>query len=284
MTYFVSVRSQAIGGPVVDARVFESTKDPDLPGNAVPLRSVEPSALANLAANRQVLLATHGFNVSRDHGARSLCRVEEELKPRPDELFLGLLWPGDFWLPAVNYPFEGEVAIASGRRIASFCRTWLSDALGISLVSHSLGARVVLETIKTLGNGPPPIQTVCVTAGAINRDCFRKQYQVTLDEVGAIATLSSREDRVLRIAYPAGEFGGWLIGQDDYPFVRALGLSGPKAPAPSPVTPKQIPNKFGYDHGDYLPPGTAGPAVGGKWQDAVEFMIRAFRREPPTWP
>ena len=64
-------------------------------------------------------------------------------------LFVAVLWPGDFWIPVVNYPFEGGDAKDSGRRVARFCNRRLGKARSFSFVTHSLGARVALEAVKT---------------------------------------------------------------------------------------------------------------------------------------
>ena len=49
---------------------------------------------------------------------------------------MGVLWPGDAWIPVVNYPFEGNDARNSGNNLADYCNTELGSALSLSFVSQ----------------------------------------------------------------------------------------------------------------------------------------------------
>jgi len=173
MTYFVNCRSQAVGGSVVDPYVLEGdgTADPPM------LRAVGWSELQTLVAGRNILIATHGFNVSYQGGACSLGNLDAYLNSlgglTATDLYLGLLWPGDFWIPVINYPFEGNHAIDSGKRVAAFCNNQLAPAQSISFASHSLGARVVLQAVMGMSRRA---RSVCLMAAAINRDCLVGEY------------------------------------------------------------------------------------------------------------
>ncbi|MBS0297824.1 MAG: alpha/beta hydrolase [Proteobacteria bacterium] len=278
MTLYLSVRAQSVGGPVVDVHVVEA----DGTAPTLAFRPVSAAETAALARGKDLLLAAHGFNVSLQNGVRSMAWLEQSLKPSGSELFFGILWPGDFWLPVVNYPFEGGPAMDSGRRVARFCNQQLGDAHSISLVSHSLGARVVLEALNTLAK---PARTVTVTAGAINRDCLNTQYAAADRNALATSTLASKSDNVLKLAYPIGDLIADLLHDDHTPFTRALGYAGPASPIAPPVAPSQIPDKQGYGHGDYFPPAVAAPQkAGGKWRKSAEFIAKAFRGQTQAWP
>ena len=244
---------------------------------------VSISALASRAAGRDVLLATHGFNVSREDGIRSLARLEARLRPTASELFLGVLWPGDFWIPVVNYPSEAADAVECGVRLARFCDQYLRTARSLSFLSHSLGGRVILEAAANLGRQP---KHVCLTAAAVDWDCLEQQYAEVVRKAGLITVLSSRADVVLKLAYPAGDFFSDLFwGDNDNPFSAALGRQGPRPVAPDGVVPWQIPDDARYGHGDYLPPSdTNSPPPGQRWEAAADFMARAFRGQPQLWP
>src|SRR5579863_7031136 len=99
-----------------------------------------------------------------------------------------MLWPGDAWLPVVDYPFEGSVAIDCGRKLADFCNRWCTGAQSISFLSHSLGARLVLEAVAHLGR---QARAVCLMAGAINRDCLTAEYARAAANAAAISVLAS---------------------------------------------------------------------------------------------
>jgi esterase/lipase superfamily enzyme len=198
------------------------------------------------------VFATHGFNVSRAQGVHALARLERDLGLPPRFVFVGVLWPGDWWIPVVNYPSEAGDAVRCGRLLAGFANTTLALAADVSLVSHSLGARLVLETAKRLAR---PAREVCVTAAAVDDDCLAtKQYADARAKSKRISVLASRQDAVLRLAYPAGDFLSDVFYDDDSPNRKALGYHGPRPRALEHVLHAQIPPEQKYGHGDYFPP------------------------------
>jgi hypothetical protein len=285
MTYFINCRSQAVGGSVVDPYILEGD------GTASPpaLRAIGSIELQNLVAGRNVLIATHGFNVSYQHGACSLGNLDAYLASlgglTASDLYLGLLWPGDFWIPVINYPFEGGHAMDCGRRVAAFCNNQLAAAQSISFVSHSLGARVVLQAVAGMSRRA---SSVCLLAAAINRDCLATEYNAAAANCDAITLRASHADLVLKLAFPAGDPVADLLHADHQLFETALGYAGPPAPVASPVlSPWQIPDSCGYDHGDYLPPSSGplpDPRPAPKWPRAANFILRTWLGQRPSWP
>ena len=281
MTYFLNFRTQGVGGAVVDPYFLEGdgTADP-------PNLSLVPWALVpSIVAGKNLLFAAHGFNVSYTGGACSLGSLDNYLNLAAPNLFIGILWPGDFWLPIVDYPFEGGVALDCGGRLAKRCNVWCAGAQSLSFLSHSLGARLVLEAIARLDR---KARSVCLTAAAINRDCLTTVYSVAAGNCELISVLASREDDVLKIAFSIGDPFADLLHDDHTPFRTALGFDGPPTPAAQPVRfPWQIPNRDDYGHHDYLPPALATPLPpppGIRWPQAADFMKRAFFSQPQTWP
>jgi len=278
LTLYLNMRAAAVGGPVIDPYVLEGD------GTTAP-QGMTPLAwdsIAGLVRNRNVLMATHGFNVSYASGLCSLGRLEAALGLSASDVYFGVLWPGDFWLPAINYPFEGATSINAGRRLATFCNKWLAPAKSLSFASHSLGARLVLETTGRLTR---PAKTLCLTAGAINDDCLDAEYAGAASNAAAASVLASRRDTVLSLAFPPGDIISDLLHGDHKPGRAALGYDGPAAPVAGTVSPTQIPDKMNYGHGDYLPPGDPdAAAAGGKWRNVAGFIARAFRGEMQSWP
>jgi hypothetical protein len=276
MTWYVSFRSQAVAGTPTDPRVYEWQH------GAAGVRQVPDLVLDKEVRGKDILLGTHGFNVDQTGGLNSLGGIDVRLRPLASELFLGVLWPGDWWIPAVNYPVEADDAVDCGRRLAAFCKAKLRSANSLSFLSHSLGARLILEAVKQLDR---PAHIVCVTAAATDFDCLDRQYAGAIGNCGALLNLASRGDKVLQYAYPAGDFLSDVFGDDDSPFNRALGRSGPRHPWAKKVAPYQIHDRDDHGHGDYLPPDAGGVVnAGDKWPNAVDFMVRAFRGKRQTWP
>jgi hypothetical protein len=282
MTLYLNFRAQAIGGGVVDPYVLRG----DGTATPVALAAVDWSQLAGLVAGRNVLFGVHGFNVNYAEGARALGQLDAYLDLSGSEVFFGVLWPGDSWVPVVDYPFEGAVSMDCGGRLADVCARRFAQAQSFSFVSHSLGARLVLEAVQRLGRRA---SVLCLTAGAVNRDCLIAEYAGAAGNADAISILASHNDWVLKVAFQIGDPIADLLHDDHAPFQPALGYGGPKLPAPPLVHPPwQIPDVADYDHDDYMPPGGAvqDPATMGqaKWPNVADFMKRAFRGQPQGWP
>ena len=282
MTYYLNFRTHPVGGTFADPRVYQGTA-----GAAPPsLTLVDSATLGSIVGGKHLLFGVHGFNVNLDHGARSLGQLDDLLTLTGADLFFAVLWPGDSWLPVVDYPFEGSVAIACGQKLAAFCRTQLAAAASFSFASHSLGARLVLEAVSNLD---VRARIVCLTAGAINRDCLSTEYAAATNNADAISGLASHCDLVLKVAFRVGDPIADILHWDHPAFEPALGSEGP-APIPSPASSRvaqrwQIPDAANYGHGDYLPPGDRiAPAAGSRWSAVAQFILNAFRGQPQAWP
>ena len=274
-TRFLSLRAQDVGGPVQRPAVLDWSGTGYTP--------IADAAAAADVAGREVILATHGFNVSRRSGTGALANLEPLLQLQPQHRYFGVLWPGDFWIPVVNYPFQAGHAVTAGRYLADYLNANFASAASISFISHSLGARVVLEAVEHLAR---PAKEVCLTAGAVDADCMAAQYLDAANNAGRITVLSSRRDKVLRLAYPAGDFiSDVLLGDDDSPWKGALGLKGPPLPLQTPLIGEPIPKALEYDHGDYLPPSKLPfPApLNPKWSHTAGYMARAVTGQPSYW-
>lgn len=277
MTLFVNFRAGPYGA-VCSPFVMEGDALADPPGmNSLLWQSIPP-----LARGRRVILAAHGFNVPYVDSLRSLARLEAALDIGPHELFLGVTWPGDWILPAVNYPFEDGIATKAGRLLGGFCDRWLQGAAGVTLVSHSLGARVILEAIKASGRR---IQRACIAAGAVNDRCLVEEYAAAAANCDVIVTLSSLKDTVLEYAFPPGDALADVIFADHPEGEGALGRRGPASPIPARVTPYEIDEKEGFNHGDYFPPGAAQAGdLNAKWVRSAAFIAAVARGRLPSWP
>jgi len=277
VTFFLDFRTDGVGGGILDEpRVLEGNGLVDPPE----LRHLGQTLPADRIAGRDVVFVTHGFNVSRRAGVHALARLEHDLTLPQAFVFVGVLWPGDWWIPAVNYPAEAGDAVRCGRLLAKFINTSLSAAADVSLVSHSLGGRLVLETVKQLDR---PAREVCVLAAAVDDDCLTsRQYDAARKNAKRISVLASKGDRVLRLAYPAGDFLSDVFFHDeDNPTGHALGYHGPH-PRAEQVLHAQIPGDQ-YDHGDYFPPSDLSQPIG-KQNKPEAFISETLLGLPHAWP
>ncbi len=278
MTFFLSFRTRSVGGAVnPNPQLYEGLGDRTQPGWKV----VQPAQLRAKFTGKSVLFVAHGFNVTQAYGTVSLGLLDHYMALTGDRMFVGVLWPGDSVIPVIDYPFEGSVAIDCGQRLAAFCDEFCRNAQDISFASHSLGARLVLEAVSAVDR---KASTVCLTAAAINRDCLTTQYAKASKKCDRISILASREDSVLKLAFPVGDPLSLLLDPDHGLFQSALGTRGPALPAPVQVRPHwQISDteqtNGDYDHGDYLPPKTPD-----KWPRVADFIKRAFLDQTQIWP
>lgn len=284
MTFYLNFRADSVGGGVIDASPRQGKVNADQSA-PIQLSWLELGAIRRLVRGRDVLFGVHGFNVNMDYGTRMMARLEPRLCLTTSDVFFGVLWPGNSWLPGVDYPFEGDFAIDSGNKLATFCNIWLAGARSISFLSHSLGARVVLQALTRLQR---KARSVCLTAAAVNQGALAEEYAAAAGNALAISVLASHEDTVLKLAYPPGDAISNALHHDHPYFEPALGYDGPPPPPPQVSPPWQISDSENYDHGDYHPPGDPGPPPAGltppKWLVVADYMFRAYRGLPQSWP
>lgn len=243
--WFLSTRTNAKGGPVAAAVSIIK----DHPGSTVNLMPELQEAIRG----RDVFFAVHGFNVNQQAGLDHLGFWLKNVDIG-DVVKIGILWPGDAFIPIlVDYVVEGHEAIQSGKMLADFLNKNFSGAISLSFASHSLGARVVLETISGLNRN---VRRVLLMAGAIDNNCLTNEYAGASAKIEQISLLASTRDAVLAAAYPLGNPLQGII-DTGHPYYRAaLGREGPAHPEALGSrlhSGWQIPKELDYGHLDYLP-------------------------------
>lgn len=280
MTLYLNLRRSRVGGFVLSEPYMLAGN-----GETGALTGLPWGEVPRLLGERNLLFIVHGFNVDFAAGARMFERLHPLLDLAAGDVAIGVLWPGDSWIPVLDYPFEGDVAITSGNAIAKFCRDHLAAARSLSFASHSLGARVVLQALLGLGR---PARSVTLLAGAINQNCLIEEYAAAARNPMDLSMLASRADRVLKLAFPLGDPFADLLHDDHPPFQPALGYAGPSRPEAALVEgPWRIPRADNYDHGDYLPPSAARPPPPRSpppYIAVAEYIRNAFYDQPQRWP
>jgi len=271
--YLLDFRASGVGGAVVPGRLVT------MPGLG---------ADADLRVETSVVFLIHGFNVSRADGTDGLRRLAQQLPAGAGVGYVGVLWPGDHWVRAISYSFEGRDADDSANELAKYIVLTVSKGTSLSFVSHSLGARVVMETVKKLKRADYPIRQVSLVAAAIDDFSLARprDYSAAVAKTDRVAVLASRRDRVLKLAYPAGDaLQAFLFFRRDR-LGLALGSHGPRPsgndPVPSVVFHEQIPDDRGADHGHYFPKDPAGQSadVTRNQASAVKFCADVLQAVP----
>jgi alpha/beta hydrolase family protein DUF900 len=269
LTYFLNFRARPSGGGVQDPVVWQvAIQQPG--AQILSTTQSTPIALANDALGKNIVFATHGFNVNQENGYQELGNWQTLLQLDSSFLFVGMVWPGDSSLIGpLSYPGEGLPAMDCGNRLAQFIHDHLAGAASLSFVSHSLGARFVLQAISQLANSIP-VRQVALMAGAIDDDCLTNDYKTAGNWAGKINVLASVKDDVLAAAFPIGNIFEGII-EKGHPYWRAaLGHKGPRKQVSGKSTgPYQIPADWDYGHHNYI---------------AVQAPLNPPLTIPQNWP
>jgi esterase/lipase superfamily enzyme len=222
----------------------------------------------------RITFITHGYNVKEADGRSRLGQLAQRLSKLSGSAVISVLWPGDNWLRGLAYPFKGKAADDTARGLARFIVQHKLHEKELNFISHSLGGRVVMETIKVLPRRVP-INQVCLLAAAVDDTCLhlRAQYADELSRIRRVAVLASKRDKVLAGAYPLGDLTHFFQDFSNRPGL-ALGWHGPRPQSTEKIYHVQIddldPNPKA-DHGHYLPDETASEFVQKKQAAAARF-------------
>ena len=250
MNYLLNFRNHNnnSGGPVVPGRIEQSSEIDTPLGTENHLRR-EP----------RITFLIHGYNVNKRAGQRSLLQLATHLAASSDSASVMTLWPGDDpRLSFSSYPIEGRDADDTAAELVRFVDRVVMPGAELSFVSHSLGARVALESAKRLKGHKVKIAHICLLAAAVDDICLASPaaYRDVALSATRIVILASEGDRVLRLAYPAGDFLEQFFFADQIAG-KALGFRGPKPykglGIPSQVQHVQLALAQKVDHGDYFP-------------------------------
>jgi hypothetical protein len=247
-SWFLSTRAHSVGGPVAaEVKIIDKDRGIGFTGDLLP-------ELQQAIQGHDVFFAVHGFNVNQSNGLEHL-GIWLKNVDIGDAVKIGILWPGDCFIPIfVDYVVEGHEAIQSGKILADFLNKNFIGAVTLSFASHSLGARVVLQTIKGLNRDR--VHRVLLMAGAIDDNCLTNEYASAAKKIDQISLLTSKCDAVLAAAYPLGNPIQGIIDRGHPYYHAALGREGPAHPdqlAPSLHAGWEIPKELNYGHLDYIP-------------------------------
>lgn len=264
----LTVRAREVGGGFIPPQLYES-----FPRNP-------PIRLEDLAHSPELTFLLHGFAVNERKGRISLRNFAELLRADLSALdgdVIALLWPGDDRLSPITYSLEERDADTTARMLTQLIVRTLRPVRPVNFIAHSLGCRVVLETMRQLQVQGLRAEQVVLMAGAVDADALAQspRYREAVRAAKRVAVLSSRRDRVLKVAFPVGDFlASFLFGGDTS---RALGLIGPRNAAhevvPRSVFSTKIADQADVGHHDYLPD----EKTSAKQRAAADYAAAAVR-------
>ncbi|MEZ4701448.1 MAG: alpha/beta hydrolase [Rhodothermales bacterium] len=268
MNFVLDFRGANVGGPVLPGRLTEGTH-------------------AQLQMASDVTFLIHGFNVDRPSGREQLKRFASQLNRVQHHALVATLWPGDHWAGAFSYSFEGRDADDTALELAKFIYTYLRKSTRVSFATHSLGARVALQVVKLLVPYGYTFNQLCLMAAAVDDYSlgYPSDFRDGVRGTRRVSVLASRQDYVLKLAYPAGDlFQTWFFYREDS-WGQALGYHGPRVrggnATPQQVLHVQISDQRDAGHSDYLPDPFPTP----NQRSTVQFVNEALSGHPvPVYP
>jgi Alpha/beta hydrolase of unknown function (DUF900) len=200
--------------------------------------------LSRLTEGRIIILV-HGFNVDAKHAHKTyqdfLIRLQAQTWPTPLDsfgAFWGFHWPGDHRNRLVSlstFPVRVEVAKSAGRELARLILEYLGSDQEVFFIAHSLGCRVVLETLHEIAHqrshsgqreGASVQGTFLMAAAVPYQKCGEGAifYQMN-QERPRNWVIHSVHDWVLVIPFAVGEGGhgeggGEAVGRHGWPLQR----------------------------------------------------------------
>ncbi|MCC6967048.1 MAG: alpha/beta hydrolase [Nitrospira sp.] len=297
--FILSLRDQPFGGAVTSGVLYKA-----LPYWDVWWNDRLPD-FKLLTRGQRLTVLLHGYNNGLDEGREKLVRFIGCLEQKGStDLMLAVIWPGDSWANALgnwagalSYPSESRDADDSADNLLTWLVLHVDESARVAFVGHSLGCRVVMRATQRMARDvtvkKPILDRICLMAAAIDSNSLGKDeptsYRDAAKQADRIAVLASQEDRVLQVAYRAGD-----SVQSWWPFsgersVRALGRYGPEG-CPPEVSAKieshmANPDR-GIGHSDYLPlyPPPAAPQHHTR-AESEQFVFEFLSRRPnPDWP
>ncbi len=240
----------------------------------------------------RLVLVVHGYNNDEDEASKSyavLFELLQKMVPNQDVLrsIWEVYWPGYVTvgakkrtlLSALSYPAQVRKAVLIGRALARFLSSVAVDRAPVEVlfIAHSLGCRVVLETLRDLSdNADISVKAICLMAAAVPVAHIipNGRLRRAADAAEKRYILHSPADTVLRRYFRAGQLGdhsSQAVGRFGNFWILLL------------LTPK----KPGKDGGDYYdvssptttmcPPGPSAPAPGAGRPLAYRFRCTSTK-------
>ena len=215
--FYVSARKSLASNHAVgsELQVFEAPEKKFGPDS----RSIQRRTLAELCdatRRKKVLCLVHGYanpidSVSKTYGLihRKVCELGGY------DVVMGFTWP------SVKFVLRWWKAKRNSEKVdqafVTMCRQL--EAKHLDVMTHSLGARVVLSGLDELAREQPTFRNVFLTAPAVDNESLEKgeEFYGATAQCKRVFVLHSKKDEVLK--------GAYLASEGD----RALGLHGPES-------------------------------------------------------
>jgi len=163
---------------------------------------------------KSALVFVHGYNVSFAEAARRTTQMAYDLHFEGAPVFYS--WPSDSsWLYDLGFLFKYITAESNAKWTQSHFKSFLkefvkqSQAENIYLIAHSMGNRVLTETIKELTEEQASIKFTAIILAApdIDAEVFKRDIAPQITQSSSSVTLyTSPKDRALKISKKLHEY------------------------------------------------------------------------------
>ena len=199
-------------------------KEIDLQTDVPKSGNITATKLISMVANKRVLLLMHGYNNEQEEVHDAYAVIERKIKHHLQneyDLILGYSWPGgdgplDWWAAKSR-------ANATGRRLRYLLEKLSDAAKHIDLMSHSLGARVVLKALKD-AKKQAILRNYFCTAAAVDNECIEsgEEFHASVAGTNRLFVFHSVKDGVLSTVYRTAELDNalGLCGPEDYQYIQ----------------------------------------------------------------
>ena len=254
--------------------------------------------LPDALARRTCLVLVHGFNNSDGGAATAYFAFRKRegalfssVDPSAFESVFGdTFWPGDAeWgffdkLDFLIYPTAVHTAVDAGKDLDAMLAK-LPNLERVDFIGHSLGCRVVLETLLLLRKRAlPKVGRVVLMAAAVPSEMLERggRFFNLLMELWAegieVRVFHSLDDKVLHWAFPPGQS---LAGKTEAS-QRALGRYGPSVMMPGWNRTLKGVTVTGADHSDYWGDGKPAPSLQSTTEAGIFLRLGELKRELGT--
>lgn len=168
--------------------------------------------LRQAAGTGELLVHVHGYNNSFAYATRRLAQVQHDLdRPSVPVLFA---WPsrGGSFLSMAKYTYDENAAARATPAFTTVLDQILEEQhVPVSVMAHSMGSRVVAESLADLDRVSPdhrPLQQLVLAAPDIDASVFSGRYaELALTAASRLTIYCADDDRALRLS--ASLHGGY---------------------------------------------------------------------------
>jgi len=184
----------------------------------LPIRDLKEDEFLEEISGKNVLLLIHGYNNEQDEVYDAYEVIQDNistLTKNKFDLVIGYTWPGGN--KGIEWYSSKRRANSVARRFRFLISTMSQKANNIDIMSHSLGARVVLKALKQ-ADDKKVIRNYYCMAAAVDNEVLEEneEFHLSVGKAKKIIVFHSKNDEVLAIPYRIAEWD------------NALGLYGPE--------------------------------------------------------